>query len=120
VAGARAGLIAFSCNKCKSADVKDEKSNIVSNYIKESLGCEKALDNPGTWFNTGDDDGELFFNCPLKFISPSVKMFFEKYDLYCRKMIMPLNYENESSKFLEGIEFFESWLDQYSKMIKGE
>jgi len=120
VAGARAGLIAFSCSKCKSADVKNEKGDVVSNYVKESLGCEKALEVPGVWFNTDDDEGELFFNCPLKFISSSVKMFFEKYDLYCRKMLTPLNYENESAKFLEGIEFFESWLNQYSKIIKGE
>lgn len=112
----RSGLIAFSCERCQAASIQDNNGNEISNYIKESLGCEHPTQTPATWL----DENEEWFNCPIQFISQSVFAFFEKYDSFKNGLSMPLNYEDQIGKFNLAVKSFEYYLNKFTEQKQGK
>ena len=103
MAALRAGLISFSCSKCKSAP-----------YIKDTLGCDKPMETAATWLGEEDE----FYNCPIKFITENTGQFFEKYDSYKNGIATPPDYEKQSAKFFIALRTFEYYLDKFITMLQ--
>lgn len=104
MAGLRAGLIDFSCERCKEAP-----------YIKEAIGCDKPTKNPAKWWH--DDE---FYNCPIRFIMQSTYEFLEKIDSYRSGLSTPPDYEKQSARFLLAIKVFDHYIYKFTQLKQGK
>ena len=69
-----------------------------------------------TWLGTDDE----FYNCPIRFLMPSVIEFVDKMDSYKSKLSTPPDYEKHSSKFLVGVKAYEHYYHKFDSLKKGE
>ena len=122
MAGLRAGLIAFSCSKCREAcDKRAGCTDICSgcqhrSYIKDSLGCEKPLETPAFWL--GEDDE--FYNCPRQFIMHNTYELIEQIDSYKSGLSTPPDFNNQSARFLLAVKVFDYYMSKFLALKQGK
>lgn len=88
-------MFSFDCNGC-------------SEYDKEQWGCEKAAEYP-IW---SDEDGD-FYNCLVRFITPSTYDFLSRYDAIKNGWAVGLPFDNTLNRFVEAVNIFEHHLAKF-------
>jgi len=78
-----------------------------NDLIKEQRGCEQPTQMP-VWVI----DEYSFFICPLSFISPQIKSWYNKYNQIKKGICQKLNFNSTNPKFFEAIDFYTYYLDK--------
>jgi hypothetical protein len=75
MAGIHADVLPFKCEHCEADEAervqrqKESGQPLHDPSLREQWGCEHPTQVP-VWED--EDEGELFFNCPVRFVSEAV------------------------------------------------
>jgi len=78
--------------------------------LKEKLGCETPTQE-AVW----EDEDDVFFNCPIRFITENVWAFIKKYDAIKNGICRPKEYEQTAARFIQAANFFEKEILRFTK-----
>lgn len=119
MAGVHAGFIPFNCEICTQdlAEIQLQEIETGQNLHAQSLraqwGCEEPTQTP-VWVD--EDEGEEYYNCPLRFISDAVVDWYGYHSYYQSYAGTAPKYEDMPARFLEAVGYYENQLRLFMEM----
>ena len=89
--------------------------------MRDAWGCEKrTLMNEPTLAYQSDKERVLYWNCPIRFITPSVIGFLDEYMYYKNlQSAPPISFEDLDPRFREAVKRYESFRAEGARMKHG-
>lgn len=106
MAAVHSGIIPQSCSKCQRDPA-----------LKEFWGCDKPSQTVVERLPDDSDNVFEYYSCPMLFISKSSNDFYQKYTMTKNGQIRPQEYDSEDAKYIDMVNYYESWLNRFKSKI---
>ena len=97
-------MIPEGCDKCSGHPV-----------LQKQWGCKEALQVAAERIPNDEGVAYEYFNCPIKFIAPSVTEFSHKYQAIKGGFARPPEFGQESAQFAYFRAYYEMWFNWFVK-----
>ena len=101
IAAARLGLLTISCQVCQDDPI-----------AKDVWGCERPT-QAAVWTN----DGEEFYNCPIRFVPDNVWAWFSELT-FAEQFHQIKPYSEMPARWIEALHYLKNMMDRYTEQIQ--
>ena len=102
-------MLPFKCEHCdadqlqRDAIEKETGQPLCDPSLRDQWGCEEPTQIP-VWED--EDEGELFFNCPVRFISEAVVLWYDEHAYFETYQGTAPQYTHMPAKFIEAVTIY--------------